>query len=44
MMIKEFEKEQIRLVQSPEVRNPWLAYESRFPHMSACFALRLNLT
>jgi hypothetical protein len=37
MTIKEFEKEQGKLLQNPEVREAWLAYESRFPHMSGWF-------
>ena len=37
MSIKEFEKEQGKLLQDPEVREAWLAYESRFPHLSGWF-------
>ncbi len=37
MTIKEFEKEQGKLLQNTEVREAWLAYESRFPHMSGWF-------
>lgn len=37
MTIKEFEKEQTKLLLNPEVRDAWLEYESRFPHMSAWF-------
>ncbi len=37
MTIKEFEKEQGKLLQSAEVRAAWLAYESRFPHMNQYF-------
>jgi hypothetical protein len=37
MTIKEFEKEQGKLLQTAEVRDAWLAYESRFPHMSGWF-------
>ena len=37
MTIKEFEKEQGKLLQNPEVQAAWLAYESRFPHMSGWF-------
>ena len=37
MSIKEFEKEQSKLLQNAEVRDAWLAYESRFPHMSGWF-------
>ena len=37
MTIKEFEKEQLKLLRDKTVRDAWLAYESRFPHMSAYF-------
>lgn len=37
MTIKEFEKEQGRLLKDKAVRAAWLEYESRFPHMSAYF-------
>ena len=37
MTIKEFEKEQDKLLKTPAVRDAWLAYESRFPHLSAYF-------
>ena len=37
MTIKEFEKEQGKLLKNKAVREAWLAYESRFPHMSAWF-------
>ncbi len=37
MSIKEFEEEQARLLEHEEVRVGWLAYQSRFPHMSAYF-------
>ncbi len=37
MSIKEFEKEQAKLLRNPELRAAWLDYESRFPHMSAWF-------
>ncbi|MEI8323929.1 MAG: DNA methyltransferase [Betaproteobacteria bacterium] len=37
MSIKEFEKESAKLLQNAEVREAWLAYESRFPHMSGWF-------
>ena len=37
MTIKEFEKEQGKLLQTAEVRDAWLSYESRFPHMSGWF-------
>lgn len=37
MTIKEFEKEQTKLLKDKVVREAWLEYESRFPHMSAYF-------
>ena len=37
MTIKEFEKEQSKLLQNAEVRAAWLAYESRFRHLSQWF-------
>lgn len=37
MTIKEFEKEQDQLLLKADVRAAWLAYESRFPHMSQWF-------
>ncbi len=37
MTIKEFEKEQTKLLKDPEIRAAWLAYESRFPHLSQWF-------
>jgi hypothetical protein len=37
MDIKQFEKERSRLLKTKEVRDAWLAYESRFPHLSAYF-------
>lgn len=37
MSIKEFEAEQARLLQDKNIRADWLAYQSRFPHMSAYF-------
>lgn len=37
MGIKDFEKEQARLLEDPEVRAAWLEYQSRFPHVSAYF-------
>lgn len=37
MTIKAFEKESAQLLQNPEVQAAWLAYESRFPHMSGWF-------
>jgi hypothetical protein len=37
MTIKEFEKEQGKLLLNAEVREAWLAYESRFPHLSSWF-------
>jgi hypothetical protein len=37
MTIKEFEKEQGKLLKHKPVREAWLAYESRFPHMNKYF-------
>ncbi|MBX7215087.1 MAG: hypothetical protein K1X39_13830, partial [Thermoflexales bacterium] len=37
MTIKEFEKEQGKLLRDPEVRAAWLAYLDRFPHVSAWY-------
>ena len=37
MTIKEFEKEQTKLLKNPEIRAAWLEYLSRFPHVSAWF-------
>ncbi len=37
MTIKDFEKEQGKLLKDKSVREAWLTYESRFPHMSAYF-------
>lgn len=37
MAIADFEKEQDKLLQNADVRQAWLAYESRFPHMSSWF-------
>ncbi len=34
MTIKEFEKEQTKLLKKPDVRAGWLEYQSRFPHVS----------
>lgn len=34
MTIKDFEKEQTKLLESPEIRTTWLEYLSRFPHQS----------
>ncbi|MBE0620384.1 MAG: ATP-binding protein [Burkholderiales bacterium] len=39
MTIKEFEKEQAKLLKDSAVREAWLAYESRFPHMNQHFRL-----
>jgi hypothetical protein len=39
MTIKEFEKEQANLLKDKAVREAWLAYESRFPHMNQYFRL-----
>ena len=37
MTIQEFDKERARLLQSRGMRQAWLDYESRFPHVSAWF-------
>ena len=37
MTIKEFEAAQATLLADPEVRAAWLAYQSRFPHVSAFY-------
>lgn len=37
MTIKEFEKEQAKLLKHKDVREAWLEYASRFPHVSAWF-------
>ena len=37
MSIKEFEVEQSGLLKDKDIRTGWLAYQSRFPHMSAYF-------
>ncbi|MCW5235254.1 Eco57I restriction-modification methylase domain-containing protein [Verminephrobacter eiseniae] len=37
MTIKEFEKEQVKLLKHKDVREAWLEYENRFPHVSAWF-------
>lgn len=37
MSIHEFEKEQTKLLQDPEIRNAWLKYLSDFPHQSLYF-------
>jgi hypothetical protein len=37
MTIKEFEKEQAKLLKKEGVRDAWLEYQSRFPHVSAWF-------
>ncbi len=37
MTIKEFEKEQAKLLKDREIRAAWLEYLSRFPHLSAWF-------
>ena len=39
MTIKDFEKEQTNLLKDRAVREAWLAYESRFPHMNQYFRL-----
>ncbi len=37
MTIKEFEKEQAKLLAKKDVRAAWLAYQERFPHVSLYF-------
>jgi Eco57I restriction-modification methylase len=37
MTIKEFEKERSRLLRDKDIRKAWLAYMSRYPHLSAFF-------
>lgn len=37
MTIKEFEKEQTRLMKNAEIRDAWIEYQSRFPHVSQYF-------
>ena len=37
MTIKDFEKEQARLLKDPKIRAVWLEYLSRFPHVSSWF-------
>ena len=39
MTIKEFEGERTKLLKDRAVRDAWLAYESRFPHMNQYFRL-----
>lgn len=39
MRIKEFEKEKTKLLKDKAVREAWLTYESRFPHMNRFFRL-----
>ena len=37
MSIKDFEKEQAKLLREPEIRDAWLEYQSRFPHLNLFF-------
>src|SRR3972149_4207395 len=37
MTIKEFEKEQAKLMKNAEIRDSWIEYQSRFPHVSQYF-------
>lgn len=37
MTIKDFEKEQARLLKQPDVLKAWLEYQSRFPHVSTYY-------
>ena len=39
MTIKAFEKEKTKLLQDSEILEAWLAYQSRFPHLSKYFRL-----
>lgn len=42
MTIKDFEKEQDKLLQDPEIRDAWLDYQNRFPHVSSWFRASLQ--
>ncbi len=42
MTIKEFEKEQGKLLKDPDIRGAWLAYLSGYPHLSAFFRSALQ--
>ncbi|MEB3180243.1 MAG: DNA methyltransferase, partial [Nostocaceae cyanobacterium] len=37
MDIKDFEKEQKKLLQNPEIANAWLEYQSQYPYVSAYY-------
>lgn len=37
MTIKEFEKEQTKLMKNADIRNAWIEYEGRFPYVSQYF-------
>lgn len=37
MTIKEFEKEQAKLMKDADIRSAWIEYQSRFPHVSQYF-------
>lgn len=37
MTIKEFEKEQAKLLKDPDIRDAWLKYLSEYPHVSAFY-------
>lgn len=37
MSIKEFEKEQVKLMRDADIRAAWIEYQSRFPHVSQFF-------
>ncbi len=39
MTIKAFEKEKAKLIEDSEILETWLAYQSRFPHLSKYFRL-----
>jgi hypothetical protein len=42
MTIKAFEKEKAKLLRDSEILEAWLAYQSRFPHLSKYFRLSLQ--
>lgn len=44
MTIKEFEKEQAKLLKQPAIRRAWLEYQSQFPHVSAFFRTSTEYT
>jgi len=42
MDVKEFEKEQERLLQTPDIQAAWLDYQNRFPYVSAYYRSALQ--